>query len=208
MTGKKRTKKKAGTGRKKTTNKKAPSRKKATRKKAEQTRESTVVEPILKHAALSLSGWAVETGHDRGYISRKFSEAGVQPCGKRGGYPVYRIRDGLPVLYLNQDGEFDPDKLKPFERNAWYKAEREKLHLQLERADVVPAIEVERKFGTLFKVLVQGLDTLPDVIERDVGATPKQLMCIEKHLDELRNALVIEIESSDDDADRADQESA
>lgn len=180
-------------------------KKKTTRKKS---RQSASVEPILKQVALSISQLAGETGFDRATVRKRLSEAGVKPAGKRGGYPVYRLKDVLPVLYHQQDGEFDPDKLKPFERNAWYKAEREKLHLQLERGDVVPALEVERKFAALFKALVQGLETLPDVLERDVGATPLQLTKIEKHLDEIRNALVTEIEGNDEDADSADAESA
>lgn len=164
------------------------------------------VESVELFHGMSISQLARISGRARETVGQRLEAAGVAPCGKRGGYPIYRPPDALAAIFQTIGDDVDPDKLRPFERNAWYKAEREKLHLELERGDVVPALEVERQFGALFKVLVQGLDTLPDVLERDVGATPKQLTRIEKHLDELRNSLYTEVVT--DDADSADEKSA
>ena len=140
----------------------------------------------------------------RDVFRRILSERGVQPAGKRGGHPVYRARDVLKALTSDFDGADDPDKLKPWERKAHYQAEHEKLRLQVERGELVPAIEVERGHGQIFAITTQGIDTLPDVLERDVGLTPLQLARVEKHLDEMREALYQAlIEGEDDGADSA-----
>src|SRR5688572_23463577 len=123
----------------------------------------------------SLGTWAIEAGISRDVMRRILSERGVQPAGKRGGHPVYRARDVIGALMSNGADQDDPDKLKPWERKAHYQAEHEKLRLQVERGELVPALEVERGHGQIFAIATQAFDTLPDVLERDVGLTPLQL---------------------------------
>jgi 2-keto-4-pentenoate hydratase len=96
--------------------------------------------------------------------------------------------------------------LKPFERKAFFQAEREKLHLQAERGDLVPSIDVEQRYASRNKLIDLALETGADVLERDVGLTPAQAARLEKHLDELRMTLYRIL--VDDDADSAVQDSA
>jgi uncharacterized protein HemX len=159
------------------------------------------VESISYLSGMSISQLASLTGLARETVRKRLVEAGLQPSDTRKGHAVYRPREALPALYQMAGEYFDPDRLKPLERHAHYKAEREKLHLQMERGDVVPSIEVEQKFAGLIKILTQGLETLPDVVERDVGATPVQLARIERAVDELRDALYQQVVSDEDDAD-------
>ena len=137
---------------------------------------------------------------------QQLAKEGVIPRSGRGRYPLAgAIRGYVTFLQDTGDGEVsDPDKLKPFERRAFYQGELDKLKLQVERGELVPAFEVERKLARLFKILTQHLDTLPDILERDVGANPKQLGRIEQHLDLARDAMYREIRDDDEDYDDAD----
>lgn len=157
----------------------------------------------------SLGTWASHAGVSRDVFRRIVTEQGVQPVGKRGGHPIYGAADVIRALLANAGASDDPDKLKPWERKAHYQAEHEKLRLQVERGELVPAIEVEQGHGRIFAIVTQAFDTLPDVLERDVGLTPLQLARVEKHVDETREALYQAlVEGEDDGADRAAEDRA
>jgi len=153
---------------------------------------------------VSISQLSRDTGFHRQTIRKAIADAKVEPARMIGGNPRYFLKDLLPVLYQGQGGQGDPDKLKPFERKAHYQAEREKLSLQVERGELLSSIEVEQEQGRILKIVAQGLDTLPDVLERDVGLSPQQAMKVEEHVDEIRSALYEEMI----DADSAAQASA
>lgn len=168
------------------------------------------IESIELFTGMSVTQFARMTGIARETIARRFAECALKSIGERAGHPIYRPKDGFEAIYARGGDEIDPDTLRPFERHAHYKAEHEKLRLQVERGELVPSIEVERGHGEIFAITTQGLDTLPDVLERDVGLTPQQLARVEKHLDEMREALYQAlIEGKDDDgADSAVEERA
>ena len=159
---------------------------------------------------LSQKQFAEETGRDRETVGRRIKAAGLQPIGKRGGYPVYRLRDLIQAAFVTgDDGQPDPDRLDPFARHAFYKGEREKMQLQVERAELLPSLEVEQRFAAVFKTVSEALDTLPDIIERDCAATPLQVERIQTRLDEVREDLYAQLtEIEDDDAGSATQERA
>jgi hypothetical protein len=138
---------------------------------------------------LSISAFAAEVSSTRETISKRIADAKLKPSGKRGGHPVYRLKDLFKAVYQAGDGGIDPDKLDPFQRKAHYQAEHEKLQLETDRGQLVPAIEVEAKFAANFKTMAQWLDTLPDVLERDCGASPVLLAKIERRIDGLREEL-------------------
>jgi len=195
---------------KKRASKKAPKKKPAAKKKAPSSKAApkpaSNVVSIHRYTELSISQISLDTGYTRETVSKRLADAGIQPSRKRRGYPVYMLKEVLPALYQQFEGEMDPDKLKPFERRAYYQGELDKLKLQAERGELVPSFEVERKLARLFKLLTQHLDTLPDVLERDVGATPRQLAYVERAIDQVRDAMYLEvIEDEDDDADSAAQ---
>lgn len=155
---------------------------------------------------LSLSSLAQEFGIARETVARRISDANVQPADKAGGHPRYRLRDVLPALI--GDGEkADPDKMRPFERRAHYQAELEALTLATKRGELVPAFEVEQRQGEIFKIAGEFFDTLPDVLERDCGASPLLLAKIERRLDEVREQMYSRL-TEDEDADRAARERA
>ncbi|MBM0956484.1 DUF1441 family protein, partial [Escherichia coli] len=54
-------------------------------------------------------------------------------------------------------------------RKAWYQSERERLKFEQETAQLIPASDVRREFAIWAKAVVQVLETLPDILERDCG---------------------------------------
>jgi hypothetical protein len=152
---------------------------------------------------LSIRALADELGVDRDTVSRRLTAASVKPSGKRGGYPVYRLKDVIKaVLSSGEDGGIDPDRLEPFQRKAHYQAEHEKIALERERGELVPVMEIERAYGLIFTTFAQAMDTLPDLLERDAAATPMQLVEIEKVIDRTREELYRAL-IEEDDADSA-----
>jgi hypothetical protein len=149
----------------------------------------------------SLRQIAEETQLDRDTVQRRIAAANVIPSGKRGGHPVYRLRDVLKAVMLkDEEGRTDPDKLEPYQRQAHYKAELDRLKLDQETRELIPRIEVEQEQARILRVMAQTLDTLPDLVERDCGATPAQVQRIERAVDECREALFTDL-SDEDDAD-------
>lgn len=153
----------------------------------------------------SIGTWAAELGVTRDVLRRILAEAGTTPAGKRAGHPVYRARDVVAAWAKSLGATDDPDALRPMERKLHYQAEREKLNLQVDRGELVPSLEVEQGQGQIFAIVTQSLETLPDVLERDVGLSALQLARVERHLDQLREALYQKLneDAVEDDADRA-----
>jgi hypothetical protein len=167
----------------------------------------TTVANLPSGVLLSIRQFADETGVDRETVAKRVKASSIAPAAKRGGHPVFRLRDLLQAAYVtDEEGALDPDRLKPFERHAFYKAEREKLQLQVERAELVSSLEAEQKFAALFKAIAEFFDTLPDVLERDCGLNPMMLAKLEDRLDALREQLYGQVtDIGDIDADGAAQ---
>jgi hypothetical protein len=150
----------------------------------------------------SLRQIAEETGLDRDTVQRRIAAANAVPSGKRGGHPVYRLRDVLKAVMLkDDDGQIDPDKLEPYQRQAHYKAELDRLKLDQETRELIPRIEVEQEQARILRVVAQTLDTLPDLVERDCGATAIQVQRIERAVDECREALFTDLSDGEGDAE-------
>jgi hypothetical protein len=164
--------------------------------------------PLPTGVHVSVREFCDETGTDRETVAGRIKSANVAPSVNRGRWPLYRLRDLLRAAYTTtEDGAIDPDRLRPFERKAHYQAEHEKLRLQTERGELVSSIEVEQQLGALFKEISRTFETLPDILERDAGATPEMLARVERTLDEVRERLYQDI-AGRDDADGAAEASA
>lgn len=140
---------------------------------------------------VSISTLAAEFGVTRETAARRIADAGIEPSGKRGGYPVYRLKDAWSAVLgqVSDDGSADPDKLDPFKRQAHYKAEHLKLQLEAEQRELLPRIEVEQEQARILRVIALFLDTLPDVLERDCGLAAAMIIAVEKRLDQVREEM-------------------
>lgn len=155
---------------------------------------------------VSISRLAELLGMDRKTVSRRIADANIAPSGKRDGYPVYDGRKAceaclLPQSFGDESGPVDPRNLKPMERRAWYQSERERMAVEAEARQLIPAIEVQTEMAELVRTFVQFLDTLPDQLERDVAMTPEQIdamgRAITKQRMSLYSASVSELEQDE-----------
>lgn len=132
---------------------------------------------------------------------QQLAREGVLPRGSRGKYPLVGVVRAY-VRYLRQtgtaEGQIDPDKLKPFERHAHYKAEKEKLAVEQERGELIPRIEVEQEQARIAKIVAHGLETLPDVLERDCALAPEVVARMERHIDAVRERMYAELTEDED----------
>lgn len=183
----------------------APAHKTATRKRAAKAKKPA---PTKKVAApppgvyLSISQAAEEFGHDRRTVTKRVAELGLRPVQERLGYPVYRLRDLLEMERRTPDGKHDPDAMTPFERVAHFKAESERLKVDLERRELMRREDAEQEWARVLKLIALELDTVVDEVERDVGASPLVLEKIESKLDAIRHRVYDSIIT--DDAMEAD----
>lgn len=140
----------------------------------------------------SINALADEFGIDRRTVKKRLE--GIAPAGEStGGHPAWRLRDVAgAVLGLRDpiaEGAVDPDCLPPKERLDHYRAEREKSKWELEQRISIPAPEVESVVAAAFKVLSQGLDTIPDVLENDCALGASEVERAIEVVDGIRDGL-------------------
>lgn len=129
---------------------------------------------------------------DRRVCQQALETAPYRMIGKR---QVWHLRDGAPVIFRRVWGldsapdAVNPAKLPPKDRLDHYKAERERIKLAQEVRVLLPAQEVEQVIGEGLKALAQGLDVLPDTLERDAGLAPEAVMQIQRLIDRARDQL-------------------
>lgn len=157
-------------------------------------------------ALWSVSALAREFGMDRRTAKSRLE--GAAPDGELPtGHPGYYVSTAAPFLIgrpVAEGDEFDPDRLLPQDRLAYYRAEHEKLKIEQERRELLSRIEVEREFARFFETVGRFYDTLPDQLERDGALDPRSLAKLESILDGHREDLYQALTAEDDDgADRA-----
>lgn len=105
---------------------------------------------------------------------QQLAKDGIVPKAARGKYPLAGCVRGY-VTYLQGLGgnESAPDKMDPFRRKAHFQAESTKLAMERAAGDLVPVEEVRAEMANIAKAVIQTLDILPDVLERDAGISPK-----------------------------------
>lgn len=100
------------------------------------------------------------------------------------------------------EGEMDAH-----ERKAWYQSERERLKFEQETAQLIPASDVRREFAIWAKAVVQVLETLPDILERDCGLQPAAVSRVQSIIDDLRDQIALRVtEAGADDEEELQQE--
>lgn len=79
--------------------------------------------------------------------------------------------------------DFDPDRLQPAERKAWYDSETKRRDLQIRDRELIPAGELEACIASAFGSLSQGLRSIPDNLERRVGCSAEIAEAVEKAIE-------------------------
>lgn len=96
------------------------------------------------------------------------------------------------------------DELLPTDRKAWFQSERERLKFEIETSALIPASDVTREFATLAKAVVQVLETLPDILERDCGLQPLAVTRVQAIIDDLRDQIAQRVFEAETETDQED----
>lgn len=123
-------------------------------------------------------------GVDRSVLSRIVKDRGIKPASGKGVRATFFVRDLADAIR-----DADPARESPFQQLARVKAARERIKLQQEAGQLIPREECRAGYAAAFKELARTLDTIPDVLERDCGASAAMLMRTEREIDRLRDDL-------------------
>ena len=72
---------------------------------------------------------------------------------------------------------------------SWYQSENERIKLEKEQRKLIPVDEVVIVYSSMRKAVVQVLETIPDVLERDCALTPQAVGVVQQAIDDLRYTL-------------------
>lgn len=133
------------------------------------------------------------------------------------GNPVYSLQHVGPALFgskltADADSDHDPSKMEPKERKDWYQSENERIKLEKEQRKLIPVDEVVIVYSSMRKAVVQILETIPDILERDCSLSPQAVSVVQKSIDDLRYTLqeksyeACAAELMDDGGDLAEEE--
>lgn len=167
---------------------------------------------LAKPIALTLSALAREFNCARDTMRKRLAAANVQPMEAAGSVVTQDTIDGTSValsaeqgLYLLRDAirawlpqvaADNPELLDPVRRKAHYDAECRKVDLEKLQGNLIHRADVEAEQARILSATALCLDTLPDLVERDCGATADQVKRIERAIDEVREQLYVELSGS------------
>jgi hypothetical protein len=151
-------------------------------------RKRATITDITGGLRLSLSVLAREMGISRDKLRDLLHRAKVQPAGDRSGHPVFHLRDAFRLLSVPSEA-VDPVTLPAFERAAYWRAENERMRAMEASRELIPRVEVEQESARFTKIVIQALETMPDVLERDCGLAPPVVARVEERIDQLRRDL-------------------
>ena len=91
-----------------------------------------------------------------------------------------------------------PNKLSPQAANHLASAQLKKIKVDRELGKLLSVDDVRLEWARMLKGLMATLETLPDVIERDAGLTPEQVVALVTVLDRVREHLYQQMITADD----------
>lgn len=154
---------------------------------------------------LSINQIATEFGFARATVAKRIDALGIRPTEKRGGHPVYRLRDVVRIAegQSPQGDEVDPMRMRPTDRRAWFQSENERLKFEQEEGRLIPAGEVEAEMAEVAKIVTRALETLPDRLERDLRLSPAVVESVAQQCRAVREELHAAMSGEEMDARRS-----
>ncbi len=141
----------------------------------------------------SLRQLAAITGIHRDTIKQRLG--GISPRSARNGHAVYFLGDVGSALFADAGGTptAPPNKLGPQAANHMASAQLKKIKIDQQLGHLLPVDKVRLEWGRVLKAVMATLETLPDVLERDAGLTPEQIIAVVTTLDDVRERLYQEM---------------
>lgn len=141
----------------------------------------------LKHLTLNISQLATLSGVHRQTVAARLKN--VRPVGGND----TNLRLYLLAAVLGELMKMPPPvaegEMVPQDRKAWYQSERERLKFEQEVGELLPAADVAREFADMAKAMIQVLETLPDILERDCALSPDAVCRVQEIIDDLRDEI-------------------
>jgi phage terminase Nu1 subunit (DNA packaging protein) len=149
----------------------------------------------LKLLQLNVSQLAALSGVHRQTVSSRLKS--VRPTGGNdSNLKLYGLTDILSEL-MKMPAPVAEGDMDPQDRKAWYQSERERLKFEQEVGELIPASDVAREFADLAKAMVQVLETLPDILERDCALAPAAITRVQEIIDDLRDDIARRVMSDE-----------
>lgn len=136
------------------------------------------------------------TGVSRPTVASKLS--GITPVQNGKNLKLYSLEQ-LLRLGFDTVRSGNVDELSPSDRRAFWQAENERLKYEASTGELIPAFEVAQEMSILAKAVVQQLETLPDILERDCGLQPKDLIRVQQVIDDVRDQMALHIQQGEKD---------
>lgn len=152
----------------------------------------------LKNLRLNINQLSAITDLHRQTVASRLTNVEPAP-GSNARLKLYSVLDILKELLSRTTASelVDVNNMLPPDRKAWFQSERERLKFQQETSELIPAAEVSREFSSMAKAVVQVLETLPDILERDCAMTPSAVVRVQKVIDDLRDQIALKVEQAD-----------
>ena len=135
------------------------------------------------------------TGFSRPTVASKL--ALITPIQNNKNLKLYSLEQLLRLGFDNVRSE-NVDELSPNDRRAFWQAENERLKYERETGELIPAFEVAQEMSFLAKAIVQSLETLPDILERDCGLQPNALIRVQQVIDDIRDQMAQHIQKTEE----------
>lgn len=140
----------------------------------------------LSNMKVNVSQLAELVGMNRNLIARRLRDLN-QVGGNNENLKLFELGPALKTIFTPSNKE--TSEMTPHDRKAWYQSERERLKFEQEVGELLPVSDVAREFGILAKAVVQVLETLPDILERDCALSPKAVLQVQGIIDDLRDTI-------------------
>ena len=125
-------------------------------------------------------------GLHRDTVKKRLLAANTPVAATVRGNPVYALQHVGPALF---SVKHEASRMEPKERKDWYQSENERIKLEKEQRKLIPVDEVVIVYSSMRKAVVQVLETIPDVLERDCALTPQAVGVVQQAIDDLRYTL-------------------
>ncbi len=140
---------------------------------------------------------------DRRTVTKRLKSAGIECVRKDGRAELYELSVAARALFepnvTAQVNELqNPEVMLPKDRKDWFQSENERLKFELAEGQLCEVDDVARQMALMAKAVVQVLETLPDVLERDCGLQPKQVARVQSSIDDLRDQLAVQAATLDE----------
>ncbi|ORT70601.1 DUF1441 family protein [Citrobacter werkmanii] len=158
----------------------------------------------LSTLKLNINQLAGITGVHRQTVAARLKQ--IEPAlGSNNKLKLYLITDVLTELMAPVVAA-RAEEMTPSDRLAHWKAENERLKFEQDTGQLIPADEVAREFSVMAKAVVQVLETLPDILERDCALNPSAVSRVQSVIDDLRDQIAQRVLDAEPEEDEPEED--